>query len=164
MGRSGQVHPSRKNRKVASEVHRSIDPGPPLIAERMTVLTEYPWSSWRANRGAESTPPWLNTSVVGPDCGGRSRAQQGAALRAYTEAPALERRLESPWPRLHKWVDDRTKLPWKNQAMALAVPSPGNPDMVWLSQRTSVAEESTRFASQLKGDSMNTVDQPAACS
>ncbi len=41
---------------------------------------------------------------------------------------------------IHKWVDPRTKLPWKNQSMTLVVPSPGNQDMVWLSERTSIAK------------------------
>ena len=40
---------------------------------------------------------------------------------------------------IHKWVDSRTKLPWKNQSMTLVVSSPGNLDMVWLSERTSIA-------------------------
>ncbi len=40
---------------------------------------------------------------------------------------------------IHKWVDSRTKLPWKNQSMTLVVNSPGNLDMVWLSERTSIA-------------------------
>lgn len=39
---------------------------------------------------------------------------------------------------VHKWLDARTRLPWKNQSMQLVVPSPGNQDMVWLSERTSV--------------------------
>ncbi|MSU35458.1 MAG: type II secretion system protein [Pedosphaera sp.] len=40
---------------------------------------------------------------------------------------------------IHKWVDSRTKLPWKNLSMALVVPSPGNLDMVWLSDHSSIA-------------------------
>jgi len=39
---------------------------------------------------------------------------------------------------VHKWVDPRTRVPWKNRLMPLAVPSPNNRDMVWLSERTSV--------------------------
>ncbi len=41
---------------------------------------------------------------------------------------------------VHKWLDARTKLPWKNQSMALVVASPRNPDMVWLSEHSSVAK------------------------
>lgn len=39
---------------------------------------------------------------------------------------------------IHKWLDERTKPPWRNQVMQLVVPSPGNQDMVWLSERASV--------------------------
>jgi prepilin-type N-terminal cleavage/methylation domain-containing protein/prepilin-type processing-associated H-X9-DG protein len=42
---------------------------------------------------------------------------------------------------IHRWVDPRTTLPWKNQSMALVVASPNNRDMVWMSERTSVAIE-----------------------
>ncbi|MBM3824447.1 MAG: prepilin-type N-terminal cleavage/methylation domain-containing protein [Verrucomicrobia bacterium] len=42
---------------------------------------------------------------------------------------------------IHKWLDGRTKLPWKNQSMALVVPSPNNQDMIWLSERTSIPME-----------------------
>ncbi len=40
---------------------------------------------------------------------------------------------------VHKWLDGRTKLPWKNASMALVVASPRNVDMIWLSERTSIA-------------------------
>jgi prepilin-type N-terminal cleavage/methylation domain-containing protein/prepilin-type processing-associated H-X9-DG protein len=39
---------------------------------------------------------------------------------------------------IHKWLDPRTKLRWKNQSMALVVPSPGNRDMAWLSAHASI--------------------------
>ncbi|MDA1276661.1 MAG: type II secretion system protein [Verrucomicrobia bacterium] len=42
---------------------------------------------------------------------------------------------------VHKWLDPRTRLPWKNASMALVVPSPRNQDMVWLSERTSIRME-----------------------
>lgn len=40
---------------------------------------------------------------------------------------------------VHPWLDPRTKLPWKNASVQLVVASPRNNDMVWLSERTSVA-------------------------
>ena len=39
---------------------------------------------------------------------------------------------------IHKWRDARTTLPVKNQSMTLVVPSPGNVDMVYLSERASI--------------------------
>jgi prepilin-type N-terminal cleavage/methylation domain-containing protein/prepilin-type processing-associated H-X9-DG protein len=40
---------------------------------------------------------------------------------------------------LRKWVDARTRMPITYQAMALNVSSPGNEDMFWLSERTTVS-------------------------
>jgi prepilin-type N-terminal cleavage/methylation domain-containing protein/prepilin-type processing-associated H-X9-DG protein len=42
---------------------------------------------------------------------------------------------------IHKWLDPRTKPPWKNQSLALVVASPRNNDMVWLSERASIPLE-----------------------
>ncbi len=42
---------------------------------------------------------------------------------------------------VHKWVDPRTRPPWKNASLSLVVPSPRNQDMVWLSERTSIPIE-----------------------
>jgi len=39
---------------------------------------------------------------------------------------------------VHKWVDARTIKPITLKPMTLVVPSPGNADMAWLSERTSV--------------------------
>ncbi|MGE4181799.1 MAG: type II secretion system protein [Limisphaerales bacterium] len=41
---------------------------------------------------------------------------------------------------IHKWVDPRTRPPWQNKLLQLVVPSPGNRDMVWLSERSSIEE------------------------
>ncbi|MEW6158120.1 MAG: type II secretion system protein [Verrucomicrobiota bacterium] len=41
---------------------------------------------------------------------------------------------------IHKWLDPRTKLPVKNRSMTLVVPSPGNKDMIFMSQRASIPE------------------------
>lgn len=76
------------------------DPGAVLVAQRLSVLHNYPWSSWRVYSGAEPRPHWLETGVVGIGCGGRSPGARRAALRKYTEAPVREGRLESPWDRL----------------------------------------------------------------
>lgn len=42
---------------------------------------------------------------------------------------------------IHKWKDPRTRLPWKNRSMTLVVPSPGNPDSLYLSERASIREQ-----------------------
>lgn len=42
---------------------------------------------------------------------------------------------------VHKWVDPRTKIPWKNASMPLVVPSPNNKDMIYLSEHATIREE-----------------------
>ena len=63
------------------------NPGLELVKRRLEVLREYRWSSWRVYGGAEVAPGWLETSVIRKGCGGRSRDERRAALRAYTEGP-----------------------------------------------------------------------------
>jgi prepilin-type N-terminal cleavage/methylation domain-containing protein/prepilin-type processing-associated H-X9-DG protein len=41
---------------------------------------------------------------------------------------------------IHKWRDRRTRPPVRNTTLTLVVPSAGNADMIWLSQRTSIRE------------------------
>ena len=52
------------------------------------------------HQGTEPAPAWLDTGVVGCGCGGQSREERQRALRAYTEAPIRQGRLESPWERM----------------------------------------------------------------
>jgi len=39
---------------------------------------------------------------------------------------------------MHKWVDARTTPAWKNEKLQLAIPSPDNRDMIYLSKHASV--------------------------
>jgi hypothetical protein len=71
--------------------------GAELVERRLAMLREYRWSSWRVYQGTEPRPDWLETRIVGAGCGGRSLAERRRALREYTEAPAREGRLDSPW-------------------------------------------------------------------
>ncbi len=73
------------------------DPGQELLRRRLMILGEHRWSSWRIYSGAEPAPGWLETGVIGRGCGGRSCAQQRAALKAFTEQPIRQGVLESPW-------------------------------------------------------------------
>jgi REP element-mobilizing transposase RayT len=76
------------------------DPGAALVKERLRVLAEYPWSSWRVYAGAERGPAWLTTGVMAGGCGGRTVSERRAALKEYTESPVRQGRLESPWERV----------------------------------------------------------------
>lgn len=42
---------------------------------------------------------------------------------------------------IHKWLDSRTKLSFRNQQTPLVYPSPGNNDMVYLSEHSSIRNE-----------------------
>jgi prepilin-type processing-associated H-X9-DG protein len=42
---------------------------------------------------------------------------------------------------VHKRLDPRTKVRVKNQSMTLVVPSPGNVDMVYMSEHASIRED-----------------------
>jgi putative transposase len=72
-------------------------PGLELVKRRLGVLRDYRWSSWRVYEGAEAAPGWLETGMIGRGCGGRSRKEQQAALKAYTVEPVRQGVLENPW-------------------------------------------------------------------
>jgi len=76
------------------------DPGSAAVQERLRVLAEYPWSSWRVYNGAERRPAWLTTGVIAGGSGGRTVSERRAALKQYTESPVWQGRLESPWQRV----------------------------------------------------------------
>ena len=81
------------------------DPGSALVTQRLELLRNYAWSSWRAYSGAEPQPAWLETDVIGAGCGGRGRTAQKAALQEYTEAPIRQGGVASPWGQLFGgWV------------------------------------------------------------
>ena len=73
------------------------NPGKELVKRRLETLREHRWSSWRIYMGLEPDPGWLETSVIGQSCGGRSQAECRAALKAYTERPIRQGVLENPW-------------------------------------------------------------------
>ena len=73
------------------------DPGKELVARRLKVLRDYPWSSWRAYAQLDRGPAWLTRDRIEAGCGGKSRQAQLAALMEYTEAPIRQGRLDNPW-------------------------------------------------------------------
>jgi REP element-mobilizing transposase RayT len=81
---------------------RGLAPAPSreVVQQRLQVLRQWRWSSYRAYAGYAAAPEWLCTQVLGRLCGGRSAAERRAALRAYTERAVREGLPESPWERL----------------------------------------------------------------
>jgi putative transposase len=92
----GLGKPDRARAKVAA----IEDPGADLVARRLKALETYPWSSWQVYGGKETAPKWLETGFIRRANGGRSVKEQSAALRAYTEAPLRQGRLDDPWDRV----------------------------------------------------------------
>jgi hypothetical protein len=73
------------------------NPGEELLRRRLDTLGAHPWSPWRIYMGMEPHPGWLETGVLGRACGGRSRPERRAALKAYTEQPIRQGVLHNPW-------------------------------------------------------------------
>jgi putative transposase len=86
-----------KEERSARRVGAGAPPGKELVAERLEILRQYRWSSYRAYAGLEPVPVWLFTKVLSVLCGGRSDKERCRALRAYTEDPVREGVLSSPW-------------------------------------------------------------------
>lgn len=86
-----------KSERSRARVVGIEDPGEQLVKERLRLLAEYPWSSWRVYAGLEKPPEWLSTDVVAGACGGRTAADRRRALKEYTEGPVRQGRIESPW-------------------------------------------------------------------
>ena len=76
------------------------DPGRDMVARRIATLAEHPWSSWRVYGGREDAPSWLDTEFLMRAHGGRSVRERLAAIRAYTEEPLRQGRMDNPWDRL----------------------------------------------------------------
>ena len=94
--RVGGLGLSKRDQRRAKVVGRE-KPMVALVKQRLQVLAAYRWSSWLAYAGQGAGPGWLSTGVVGRLCGGRSRTEQRAALRSYTERPIREGGVENPW-------------------------------------------------------------------
>ncbi len=89
-----------KSQRAAARIGSVARPRAELIAQRLRVLREFPWSSYRAYAGYCSGPGWLCRQPLDRLCGGQSKSERQAALREYTEQPVRQGQLESPWERL----------------------------------------------------------------
>jgi hypothetical protein len=94
-----------------------------LVAERLRVLREYKWSSYPGYGGYRQPLGWVWREPLASLCGGKTDAERRAALRHYTEAPARQGALESPWQRLVNGL----VLGTAELAEELRQHAPGNP-------------------------------------
>jgi REP element-mobilizing transposase RayT len=89
-----------KRQRAASKAGLTQGPKPQLVAQRLNLLREFPWSSYRAYAGYCSGVGWLWRQPLDRVCGGRSESERRAALREYTEAAVRQGVVERPWDRL----------------------------------------------------------------
>ena len=71
-----------------------------LVSERLRVLREFKWSSYRGYAGDGAPLSWVWREPLGRLCGGSTGEERRAALREYTERPLPQGTLERPWDRL----------------------------------------------------------------
>ncbi len=89
-----------KRKQAAGRLGTGVAPTTELVGKRLEVLREWRWSSYRGYAGYCAPPGWLVRELLGHLSGGRTEAEQRAALRQYTEAPLRQGVIESPWQRL----------------------------------------------------------------
>ena len=89
-----------KRQQAASRRTGIAAPSTTLVAERLTRLRQYRWSSYRSYAGYETGVNWLWRQPLDRICGGRTPAERCAAVRQYTEQPVRQGVLERPWDRL----------------------------------------------------------------
>jgi putative transposase len=96
VARLGLSKQERQRQKTAA----ARDPGAKLVAERLRVLRDYRWSSYRAYAGLEVSPDWLTQEALLEASGGRNAGERRKAFLQYHEAPLREGRLERVWDRV----------------------------------------------------------------
>ena len=89
-----------KRQRAVSRQGLTCAPKAELVAERLRILREFRWSSYRAYAGYGGGVGWLWTQPLDRLCGGRTAQERRAALRQYTEEPLRQGVLERPWDRL----------------------------------------------------------------
>ena len=75
-------------------------PAPGLVGQRLSLLHEFRWSSFRAYAGYGAPTSWLWREPLARLCGGSTEAQRRAAFREYVEQAVRQGTVERPWDRL----------------------------------------------------------------
>ncbi len=89
-----------KRDRSASRAGLVERPSPEILAERLRVLREFRWSSYRGYAGYAAPLAWVWSEPLSRLCGGKTEAQRREALRQYTERAVRQGAMESPWARL----------------------------------------------------------------
>jgi len=89
-----------KSARAASRAGPIAAPAAELVADRLRVLREYRWSSYRGYAGYEQPLSWVWRQPLASLCGGNTKEERVAALRQYTEGARRQGVIEPPWQRL----------------------------------------------------------------
>ena len=89
-----------KAQRQAARLGLACRPEAEVVSERLRLLREYRWSSYRAYAGYGAALAWVWPEPLARLCGGRAEQERRAALRAYTERPVRQGGVEGPWGRL----------------------------------------------------------------
>ncbi|HEV2214226.1 MAG TPA: transposase [Terracidiphilus sp.] len=89
-----------KRQQAAARAGAIQAPDGKLVAQRLSRVREYRWSSYRGYAGYSAGAGWLWRQPLDRICGGKSPQERRAALRQYTEEPLRQGTLERPWERL----------------------------------------------------------------
>ncbi len=89
-----------KSDRAASKAGMIRKPDAQVVSQRLNILRDYKWSSYRGYAGYCQQLDWVWSEPLDRLCGGRGEAEKRKALRDYTEEPLREGVVESPWDRL----------------------------------------------------------------
>jgi len=89
-----------KRQQAAARGGPIAKPKAELVGERLRLLREYHWSSYRGYAGYSAPLAWVWREPLARSCGGRTQAERRAALRRYTEQAVRQGMIERPWDRL----------------------------------------------------------------
>ncbi len=84
------------NKQVSKAIRAGKKTGEEVVKERLEVLQDYPWSSYRAYVGLDRTPKWLTSEFVLKKAGGKREYRQ------QVEKEIREGKEESLWEEV-KW-------------------------------------------------------------
>ena len=89
-----------KQQQAASRRTGIAAPSAQLLADRLSRLREFRWSSYRSYAGYDRGVGWLWRQPLDRICGGKTDSERRAAFRQYTEQPIRQGVVERPWDRL----------------------------------------------------------------
>ena len=79
-----------KGQQAASRRTGVAAPSAELVAQRLSTLREYRWSSYRSYAGLAVGVGWLWRQPLDRICGGKTESERRVALRQYTEEPVRQ--------------------------------------------------------------------------